>query len=595
MTTSSQRFNLCALPLRGRNLAPHLLGVFLLGFLLIFSCYAGLPADFNADHPQNIESCESLTYGQFIKLIVNPLTPAWFYPPLTKDMGYLRPLQYFILKGCYDLFGYGMFPIHLAEAIGFGLLSLVLFLLVYGATQSLLFAWLSAILYASFPSNFVLNLSVYPTDFQYYVSILSIASLAFLGWLTFSSSKSKGLTGIAFAGWIVTIWLAIKLKSSEKILPLVGMGFLLLRNRFILSRIGRSRYVVLIVATLAMGFLVIPIRTFDEWRKVDRALTPKYTIAPSTHKDQTTLSFSLKNMFHRTFNLGGGKFPLLSISRKEFPDSFTENYGFFLGWLFWLGFLLLPIILSRYQGIIHRLEPSMREKKEAVQHGLILVLVWFGFILLGFGSGATIYDKRLLNFGYVPSVPLFFGVASMLEQGWLGEIEGRRILFRAVLAALVIYTCVINFASFFKLVGHFAGMQDVLVRVERDLFREIYREEPNNLNLYQRHLELETRAVVVDWYDLPGDWFEKAQEKLRKEKKIFFYSRAADSKRLQRFREAGYPVTLWEQYHFLDARPLFFRFSKQVALKFPFLERKLAFKKGKGTEIFVYLIEERIR
>ena len=150
-----------------------------------------------------------------------------------------------------------------------------------------------------------------------------------------------------------------------------------------------------------------------------------------------------------------------------------------------------------------------------------------------------------------------------------------------------------NFVLFFKQVAHFGGIQDALVRAETDIFQAFYGKEPRDVELYQRHLELEGRAVVVDWYDLPQDWFATAEQKLRKEGKIFFYTREDLPKRLQQFRDAGYQVHLWKRYDFLEAKPIFFKCCRRIASAISGkVIKKVSSSGSKRPELWVYLIQQ---
>lgn len=558
-----------------QRLRVNLMLAFLLGFVFISASFVGLPADFNADHLEDIESIESLSYFDFLKLILNPLTPAWFYPPDTPQMGYLRPLQFILLKAYYDWFGYGMASFHLTAAVGFGLLNAVFFFLVSTFTRSLFYGWLTVILYVSFPSNFSLIASIYSLDFQFFVSIFSIAALTIFGILSFTDWKKTASFWLVLLGWVVVVWLGIKLKSTEKIIPFICLGFLIFRSRFILSRLGRMRLVILIASILSTMVLVVPLRPFEEWIKEGGRVAKQVSFEPATKKDSVTLSFSPKNLIQRTFFIPGGEFPFTTVHRRNVPGSFTENHGFFLGWLFWLGILLAPLILTRLR----------RRLGEARCHGYWLALVWFLAIIAGFGSGSGVQDKRLLNFAFVPSVLLLFGTTGMMETAFFRR-HAKILIWRWALIVAVLYTGITNLGFYSKLLIHFGGMQDAVVRAERDVYRSVYGEERNPLDLHRHHQELQENFLIIDWYDLPENWFEVAQGKLKKQKRVFFYARTPDSERLQRLREAGYKVMLWKRYSFFEAKPLVFRFSNLI-------ERfKSLYKERKKREIIVYLIEE---
>ena len=84
-----------------RSYNVNLTGCFLFAFCFTFFSYVGLPVDFTADHLSNMLGTQAMSYKKLTQLILNPLTPAWFYPPagLVGLMAYLRPLQFLFLFG----------------------------------------------------------------------------------------------------------------------------------------------------------------------------------------------------------------------------------------------------------------------------------------------------------------------------------------------------------------------------------------------------------------------------------------------------------------------------------------------------------------
>jgi len=189
------------------------IAVFFVGFLFIFSLYAGLPIDFNADHITiNVRGADTMSYSELISLILNPLTPAWFYPP-NGLMEYLRPLEFLGIKLLFHVSNYSLTPFHLTAAITNGILMVIFLLIIFYVTRSLFWSWLGVLLYLSFPSNLFLMLSTFSVDFQYSVSILSTVALILFGLATLRPMK-KSTFFLSLMGWIITVWFAIKLKSS---------------------------------------------------------------------------------------------------------------------------------------------------------------------------------------------------------------------------------------------------------------------------------------------------------------------------------------------------------------------------------------------
>ncbi len=566
----------------------HLTCVFLFAFTFIVFCFVGLPCDFNADHVTiNVRGAQSLSYSDLIRLTLNPLTPAWFYPP-SGLMEYLRPLEFLWMKVYFDAFQSSLIPFHLTAAVGCGLLAVIFFLMIFYGTNSALFGWLAVLLYISFPSNFFLLTSTFSVGFEYYVSVFSIAALWLFGRLTFGTLKSALGFSLNTLSWIATVWLSIKLKSSEKILPLVFLAFLLWRLKFIRSRIGSFRLGILVACIGLMVLMVIPTRSFEQWVRQFSPQTDFSSVKsrmqkdnqPMTQKDKMTFSFHWKNLLARTFLVPGGEFPFSTVYRKAIPRSFSENYGFFLSWFFWISLLLTPFVLA------HAKEPDPSDPLPISQHYFWLTLIWFGATIAGFANGLSVEDTRFLNVAYVPSVLLFFAAMGILERNFF-PLAKQRLFFRLFLTSAVLYTSLTNFPLFSKLLVHFGGMQDTVVRAERDVFESFYGKKPAGpWTLYEKHHELETRAVVVDWYDLQENWFDQALEKLKRENKIYFYTRTPDGVRLKKFQEAGYAPILWKRYDFFDAKPLAFKFFKANSQI-----KQLLGKRAKRQEVLIYQIQ----
>lgn len=544
-----------------RKLILNLIGIFAFGFCFIFAAYVGLPVDFNADHINNVQRATAVRYSELLRMTVNPFTPAWFYPAEGR-MEYLRPLQFLLMKFFFETFHCSLIPVHIGAAIGHGILLVTFSVFIYLFSGSLLFCWLAAFLYTSFPSNFFMMTSVFAMDFQYAVSLLSITSLTIFGILTIHKIRRPVIRVFCFVGWIAALWLAIKLKSSEKVLPLIMGSFLLLRVPFSVKRIGWRRIIVLFLLLICMTPLVAPLKCFERWTPKETGSIDSVQMAPATEKDRTTFSFQLENLLQRTFFVWGGEFPFTTIWRRQIPRSFTENYGFFLGWFFWGGLLWL---LWRFTFFRARSDPQKGiQGDEWREHAVWLILIWFAVTIAGFANGISVEDTRLLNFAYVPSIFLLFAIVAFFEDSYLVDAK-RRLLFHVLLAGLVLYTAFSNFVVLGKLVGHFGGMQSSIVAAERAIFRDFFKVEPNELTLYQRHRELEDRAMVVDWYELPPTWLEDLKAKLEQEGKVYFLTRFEDSERLGALRELNYRVDLVGRYNLLDSPPIFFKVAKKAA------------------------------
>lgn len=566
------------------KLSLNLVGIFLFASAIILVCYVGLPIDFNADYITfHSQAVHLISNHELIRNVLTPFTPAWFYPD-NNEMQNLRPLQVLLYNNFFRLVPYSNVPFHILAAIGHGFLALLCFGLIMRWTNSKLLAWLAIILYASFPSNYFMLASSNSGDFQYYVSILSLSALLIFGALTLNRMSNWHFV-IGVASLIVLVWIAIKLKSTEKIMPFVCLAFLVVHFKQISSKVGSVKYLILVMACLSMMILVVPFRSLNIWNTRHPAvasLEKTINIEPSTQKDKKTFSFSTQNLIQRTFYVSGGENPFVTVVRRKIPRSFSENYGF-LCWFFWPSLLLSAFFIFRTKTV----ELPGVSTGEEFSHYFWLILIWFSVTIAGFANGADLTEIRLLNFAYVPAILLLPMSCRILETRFFSS-QKKRFYFRIVFAGLVILTCVNNFILLGKLIRHFGGMQDTLVRIERDVYQAFYKEEPVSEHLYRRHQDLEGKAVFVDWYEHPSDWFPAAKARLNEHKQLFFYTQEAQSERLKAFQETGYDVTLWKEYDLLDSSPFIFRAFQGLAK----LKEKLG--RRNKMEIFVYRIQPKL-
>lgn len=554
-------------------LSGHLLAVFLLSFGFIFIYWVGLPADFNSDHITiNLRGAQASSYADLLGRVLNPLTPAWFYPA-DRAMEYLRPLQFLGMKALFDLFGPSLIPFHLTAALGLGCLCSFMFWLIRRWTKSLVVAWLAVFLYATFPSNFFMLGSTFSGDFQYFLSILSIASLLIFSRLTWEDSlsllKRVGWTAL----WIISIWLAIKLKSSEKILPFICLAFLILRNRVIIERIGKMRFVTLLVLVFSAMILVIPLKPVKTPAPAQTEITSEESFAD---KDKKTFSFHWQNMLQRTFFVPGKK------PSPFRPRSFTENFGPTLdddeiwGRIPYFGILFWIVFLSGISRLFFG-KPSANSLEEAqvsirTKHEVWIITIWFGATLAGFANGLDVNDIRFLNFAYVPGILCFFAFLhepfQLLRPKWLPKLLWNLLLSAAVITPVIFNTLIYN-----KLTIHLAGMQDALVRAEKDIYRAISLPVPQGWELYEKHADLEKEDSVIlsDWYESAN--LKSAEEIIAKNGFVYVYSTKSnptDKEKptlLPELIEKGYSVELSKRYDLLEGSPIIFKILKGVKKK----------------------------
>lgn len=554
-----------------KNIILHAVLIFIFAFLFIVVCYLGLPVDFSYDYLDvSLRTVGTVSFQDLIKFTLNPFSAGWFYPP-DRHIEYLRPLQILLFQLFHLWMPASLAPFQIAAAIGHGLLALFIFFVIYYWTNSLIYGWLAVLLHASFPSNFFIMGSIASLDFQYYVSILTISALILFILLTIGKFRSTFSFLTASVAWFVILWIDIKLKSSEKIIPFVCFGILLVQFRFILDRIGFQRLCALAVGVMAtVIILVVPQKSVESWfhrmnfSSVEQTEQQIKTISP---KDKRALSFSVKNAVRRTFHING-------LEYSGTPRSFTENLSGPLGVCFWISFLLMPIILRR------------QKNRDLFKHFLWCITIWFSSIITGFSSGADLHDLRFLNFAYIPAVFLLFLTASAFKET-LSSFTRVNVFFRWFFIFLVIYSIFNNFTLLEVNLRHFGGMQSALIRAENDVFFDFYKRHPKGAELYQKHRELETRVVFIDWYDRQGNWFEDASYQLKNEGVLYFYTSYFDSEKLERFKQARYKVEFWKRYDLLKAEPLAFRW---LQLK-TFLKNRFR-KKPKKFEFYIYRIEK---
>jgi hypothetical protein len=528
------------------NIIVHSCLAFLVTSTFLAVCYLGLPIDFNADYTRfSLHTLQSITIKELLLLVANPLTPGWFYPP-HGFIEYLRPIQTLLFHICYNIRPHSLVPFQWAAVVGYGFLSLTIFLIVFKYSRNILYAWLAVILNASFPSNYFIMHTIVPFNFQFYGSLLSLISLVTFHALSSYRLKFPVIQTLVVFIFIVSVWLNTKLHSTEKIIPFVCFAALFWRARYIVSVIGIKKYFFLLFVVLSLFVLVVPFRPFKsfvpEKRMDDLSRVSTQNV---TQKDRRTFSFSFKNGYQRTFHGPGGKFALSTIHRRDMPKSFTENLGFFVGWFFWLLILLLPALLLRQSR-------ASDERIQRTHHFLWIVLIWFSGIIIGFASGSSLTDLRFIYYAYIPALFLFFITVSFF----------RHRAIPIMITASVLYSCCVNGVILTKTIGHFGGMQDVLVKAEKDVFTSFYGRAPESGEIYKKHEELEGRAVIVDWYELPSHWFRQLNEKISREGKAYFYTREHPSKKLDKIKASELKMKLIGTYELLDAKPAIFRFLK---------------------------------
>jgi hypothetical protein len=321
--------------IRMKSVHYHAITVFLLGVLLAFSLYVGLPYDFSDDLASYHEPITSMSYGDALGLTMNPLTPAWFY---MTEIERLRPVYNLIYKLFFDLFGLSLIPFHVMVALGNGLLCAFFFIIGTTITEKKLFGWFLALLYASFSTNAPELIGQLATALPSILALTYISAIACLGLLTYRYWPSKTTRLLLAMGWILLTWFAIKWKSHAKLLPVISAAFLVFCFRPIVKNIGKKMLAIVILVNLTMFVLVVPITLMVGIQEGHSKAENSNSTQKRKSKDQRMFDVNASNIIIRLVKQPGSENPLTKIFLREPPRSLTGNLGFFLGWFFGLVF-----------------------------------------------------------------------------------------------------------------------------------------------------------------------------------------------------------------------------------------------------------------
>ena len=534
-----------------KRLSIHLLLAFLFGFFIIYFLYVGLPYDFNADILRDEKITSATTYGQLFSYLAHPTTPAWFFYSRMEE---LRPIMYIIHKFFFETCPGSLFPVHLIVALAHGLLAVAFFAVFYWITGNKLYSWLLLLLYASFPTNGVMLAGYVSLEIQFLLSVLELAGMACLIILTAKTPQSAFKRTLLILGWLGATWIAIKWKSSEKILPFVYLGFLIFRFKFIRQRIGARFLALLALTNLFMFVLAVPLKAPQkDAPALSKPATQEQAVFGQKEKQMTR--FHLSTLLARTFLPPGEENPLLTFSLDKLPTSFTGNLGFFLGWFFWLGLIHAAVLHFRIK------QESLPESFQRRLHAFCLTLFWFLAVVAGFGAGKLAMEVRYLNYAYVPGVILIAFLLRIFQEFFFRAALVRKISVFAF-SGMVLFVLIQNYGFLTKWIGFYGGVQHANYESDKFMFENVFRSKPKGFDILRKHGELENRKLFVSWYDAKPDWLGDVKAKLNREKFIYLKSRGEPDEKLDLLRKEGLRVEPAAYFSFYDAKPLFFRFSK---------------------------------
>lgn len=534
---------------------------FLAGLLFSVFFYVGLPFDFTTDYVTAIGYAHRFDFRELVTMTLNPFTPGWFF---VEDMVYLRPLMFLYFKVNESIFGPGAISFEIIEALCCGLVSALLFYLGVKASGSKFYGWLGVTLFLSFPSMFFSTMS-FP-HIEYLNTLLRLMAVILFGHLTLGSVRTKTGFMIACGLCALFVFLAVKLRSADKILPPFFIAFLALNFRPVLHRLGRVRYAALLGLSLLMMISVVPLPVLWGARDASQPLTG------ADRKEIKIRTFQTQNVYRNLIHNPEGDFPFTTLSKDKPPLSLTESYGFFLGWGFWLSLAATPFLLRRFRGI-HPPELAGPRLQFLKHFYKLLGLFTLCFAVL-FGSDMAAADLRYLSFILTPSVPLFVYSISLVESRIFFKNQekctGRKnyalACFRLGVLSCFLFTVITNLGFFLKYLGHFGGgMTWGFVRAVETVYEDHYGAMPRGRELYLKSGELFNNNLGIDWHDSWPEILKKRYEgTVIKGSPLYILSQSPVSPDLPLTAPSGFLTSssMIAEVNFLDAPPLAFRILK---------------------------------
>ncbi len=466
------------------SFSPDPIFVFLAGFLFIFAFYVGFPFDFTQDYLEVIQYANNFSFTRLIALTINPFTPGWFF---IDDIVYLRPLTILFFKLNEHIFGIGATSFIVVEAISCGILSVLFFHLIVKAGNSKLYGWLAIFLYLSFPPIFFSTMS-FP-HMEYLNTLLRFSSVIIFGYLTLNYFRSLPKFVITCIGWYVLTLLSIKLRSSDKLLVPVFIAFLLFNFKPVIQKIGRSRFFFIGLVSLLMLLSVVPIqiKAFSTTKQV--------SFNRAEQKEKQIRTVHIQNLHSSIVHNPQGENPFATVFKDKPPQSVTENYGFFLGWFFWI------FLCTSFFFLVKNVNaPSESERIYFLKHFFKLTSVLTGILAVTFMSDFISADLRYLSFILTPSLLLLMWGILLFEYYLKGD--KKFFIFRAIMIGSFVFTIGTNLGFYLKYLGHFGGgMTYGFVEAAKKVYEDKYQRKPVGHELYLEFPKLYGRNLLIEWHD----------------------------------------------------------------------------------------------
>jgi hypothetical protein len=350
--------------------------IFALGVLLALFLTQNLPFTFG-DDLNVIHAAKSVSWGELLAQVANPLTPAW-YVHGAESLLTTRAFETTIFKFLHGNFGYSPNAFWTLKALAFGGLGAAVFLFVLGLTGN---RWLSSgaavFFYLLSPVHRSLSWIADPE-----IIVQMLVGISFVIFFRLYQDRTKGNLQWAgrLVGMILLSWLGIKTKETARIVPFVLAGFLLLRHHagFPAWVLRNPKHALLALSCFALFIPVIPWKGAAGLALDERSHTAVFQLNPQ----------ALLRVIHET---AGSVF---NLSDKSAP---VAPYLLFLA-----AASLIAVCFARGRG-----EPEFPRFRD----GLVLLAAWLALSTAGFMMNFKIEaNVRYLTTLFVPLTIFLFSL-----------------------------------------------------------------------------------------------------------------------------------------------------------------------------------------
>jgi len=314
---------------------------------------------------------------------------------------------------------------------------------------------------------------------------------------------------------------------------------------------------------MLLSVVPIPTKAFSAMQKV--------SFNRAEQKEKQIRTVHIQNLYSSIVHNPQGENPFTTVFKDKPPQSVTENYGFFMGWFFWI------FLSTSFFFIIKNVNTSDEPKRiYFLKHFFKLILIFTGILAATFMSDFVSADLRYLSFILTPSLLLLMWGILLFEY----HLKGNKkfFIFRIIMIGSFVFTIGTNLEFYLKYLGHFGGgMTYGFVEATKKVYEDKYQRKPVGHELYLEFPKLYQHNLLIEWHDSFKDNVRQIN--------------AGDSKStyyvLSRNRNPEIPSEVSSarialgDVNFLDAPPVIFRVLKAI--------RSIKNKEDK-EKIFVYKI-----